>query len=501
MIDNNKDANDFLNSLDDCFITQNVIKPTFQKSLNDYTNVLDLILTESPNRLYSLMHESPIGDVNKGHHVLTFNYSINSISENMLTKEDFNFNAGDYVNMNKYFSEINWSKEFFNLDADQCYNRFLEIYNYACERFIPVFKSKSKRKRAIWMNNELMKLIKLKREMWFKCLNCRFQSIDIVNDYKKIRTLVKEKVKIAVRDYEKDLVLNVKENPKRFYSYINKKIKVKDYIKALIDSSGNVTSDSKCIANILNNYFSSVFTIENRELPVFATRCEQACIDPTFVDDIGNRLNDLDIKKSPGVDRVRPIVLCECSEGLKLPIKIIFEESFITGIIPEMWLNANITAIYKKGDKLEPSNYRPISLTSVVSKIMEKILRDTIINHFSNFIIKEQHGFTKNKNCITNLLETLDLVSQALEESYSVDLAYLDFAKAFDTVPHSRLGLKLERYGIRGDLLRWCMSFLTNRVQRVVHGDSVSDWSRVLSGVPQGSVLGPLMFVIYILMI
>lgn len=157
------------------------------------------------------------------------------------------------VNMNKYFSEINWSKEFFNLDADQCYNRFLEIYNYACERFIPVFKSKSKRKRAIWMNNELMKLIKLKREMWFKCLNCRFQSIDIVNDYKKIRTLVKEKVKIAVRDYEKDLVLNVKENPKRFYSYINKKIKVKDYIKALIDSSGNVTSDSKCIANILNS--------------------------------------------------------------------------------------------------------------------------------------------------------------------------------------------------------------------------------------------------------
>ncbi len=131
---------------------------------------------------------------------------------------------------------------------------------------------------------------------------------------------------------------------------------------------------------------------------------------------------------------------------------------------------------------------------------MESIVRDSIMKHLidNKLISTEQHGFVKNKSCVTNLLETLDLITQALEDGFPIDIIFLDFAKAFDSVPHERLCSKLSAYGINGELLNWCKGFLSNRTQRVVLGKYVSDWKAVLSGVPQGSVLGPLLFVIFI---
>jgi len=131
---------------------------------------------------------------------------------------------------------------------------------------------------------------------------------------------------------------------------------------------------------------------------------------------------------------------------------------------------------------------------------MEKIVKSIITKHLNkeNLIINEQHGFVSNKSCVTNLLETLDLITHALENGYNIDIGFYDFAKAFDSVPHERLKLKLSAYGINGKILNWISAFLSDRVQRVILGGSASEWTRVLSGVPQGSVLGPLLFVIYI---
>ena len=170
------------------------------------------------------------------------------------------------------------------------------------------------------------------------------------------------------------------------------------------------------------------------------------------------------------------------------------------GSVPEDWRVANVTPIFKKGAKGDPGNYRPVSLTSVPCRIMEACLKDNIVDHLSrNKLIKDsQHGFMKKKSCTTNLLHFLEVMTTAHEQQKPMDVVYLDFAKAFDKVPHRRLVEKLKAHSLGGQVLSWIKSWLADLKQRVVPNGQASDWERVQSGVPLGSVLGPLAFVVFI---
>ena len=172
----------------------------------------------------------------------------------------------------------------------------------------------------------------------------------------------------------------------------------------------------------------------------------------------------------------------------------------MSGILPEDWKIGYITPIYKKGNKAKVNNYRPVCLTSVVIKILESIIRDTLSNYLSdnNLLSPNQHGFIPRRSCCTQLLHDLNNWTLSLDEHLSTDVVYFDFSKAFDSVPHTRLILKLQAYGINGQLLNWFKNFLTGRLQCVKINSVLSSWSQVFSGIPQGSVLGPLMFALYI---
>jgi hypothetical protein len=174
--------------------------------------------------------------------------------------------------------------------------------------------------------------------------------------------------------------------------------------------------------------------------------------------------------------------------------------SLTTGELPAVWKSANITPIFKKGKKEVCSNYRPVSLTCILCKILESLIRDVIIKHMKkhNLFSNKQYGFINGRSTILQLLHILDDWTRIIETGDNIDICYMDFQKAFDKVPHRRLLAKVKSYGIDGELLQWITSFLTNRRHRVVINGTASEWHSVTSGIPQGSVLGPLLFVLYI---
>jgi hypothetical protein len=183
-----------------------------------------------------------------------------------------------------------------------------------------------------------------------------------------------------------------------------------------------------------------------------------------------------------------------------VPLLLIYSKSLQEGKVPKDWKRANVSAIFKKDSKELAGNYRPVSLTSNVCKVLESIIKDSIIKHLAdNLLINDsQHGFVKGRSCLTNLLEFLEDVTNSLDKGKPVDVIYLDFQKAFDKVPHKRLLEKVKSLGIEGTVYNWIKDWLNDREQRVILGNAASDWVKVTSGVPQGSVLGPILFLIYI---
>src|SRR3989441_13330468 len=260
----------------------------------------------------------------------------------------------------------------------------------------------------------------------------------------------------------------------------------------LRDNSKQILNSNVENANLLNTYFSSVFTVENlNSVPTpnetFSGNSDQTLTNIYITEEIVlEKLNKINVNKCQGSDQVHPKLLYALGNEIAKPLTMLFKHSLQLGIVPQDWRDANVAPLHKKGSREKPENYRPVSLTSIVGKIFESIIKDSIVAHLDqyNLIVRNQHGFTRGKSCLTNLLDFFEIVTKELDKGNDVDLIYLDFSKAFDKVPYERLFKKLRFHGICGSILNWVKNWLSKRRQRVGIDGEYSEWADVTSGVP-----------------
>jgi hypothetical protein len=318
--------------------------------------------------------------------------------------------------------------------------------------------------------------------------------------------MVKREINKYKQDFDKKMAKNIKSDPKTFYAYIRSKQKTRPTVGPLKREDNSIIDSDNEAATVMNEYFTSVFTQENIDnIPedkiMYHGPEENKLMEIDFSEEaVLYQLNRLKENKAPGPDGLYPKILKEAGAEIVTPLHTIFHRSLNEGQVPQQWRDANITCIHKKGRKSLPTNYRPVSLTSIVCKMLETIIKEHILLHLDQHdLIKDsQHGFLRGKSTLTNLLVYLEDITKHIDYGTPVDVVYLDFAKAFDKVPHTRLIRKLRNHGIDGNILNWIHSWLSGRRQRVIINGQASEYTSVVSGVPQGSVLGPILFILFI---
>ena len=285
---------------------------------------------------------------------------------------------------------------------------------------------------------------------------------------------------------------------KKFWSYIKSTSK-STRIPELVYLNGKTSSDSKTKTDMFNEFFYNQFT-ETSQYDVNISFDTGSNFDIDFnVARVRDIISKLDSNKAQRPDNIHGLIFKKCSRVLAKPLSLIFTVIYNTGLLPEEWKLSNVIPVFKKGDKKDVQNYRPISLTCIAAKVMERVMYDELLCRTQHLIDDRQHGFLKNKSCATNMTTMQDSVSNNLLLDLPTDIICFDFAKAFDTVNHDLLLSKLKfRYNIEGCMLKFFKNFLKNRRQRVFLDNCISNSVEVLSGVPQGSILGPLLFVLFI---
>jgi hypothetical protein len=509
----------FFDTVSDLGFQQFVIDPT----RND--NIIDIVLCNDSLLVLDLYVASPFST--SDHCMISFMLNFSWItdktglrrvkkpcdvddkisSDPRVTSAAINWYKADWAAIKSFLSNVKWEDYIFaSQNVDTCWENFYAVLSFAVSTFVPVKTTVLNDKTVVNKNTKgkvhypkaIRKLISRKNSLWRKYRDKRTKKRKLA--YLESAKRCKSQLEMNALEAENKILSG--GNLGNFYRFVNSKLNSKSGVGPLKNGNEYVTSPSDK-ASLLNDYFCNACTVDNNVLPLFKRRVAEniGLSSISFSHhDIFKILTKLKPSLAGGPDGLPPIFFKTLAQCLAHPLSVFYEYIFSLGALPSVWNTALVTPVFKKGCSSVVANYRPISLTCVACKIFES----TIKAQFQDYLLKHsllntyQHGFVAGHSTCTNLLESLNDWTINLRNKSSTRVAFIDFSHAFDSVCHTKLLLKLSSYGIHGNLHKVIESFLSNRSQRVVIDDVQSRVCPVKSGVPQGSVLGPLLFIVFI---
>jgi hypothetical protein len=419
------------------------------------------------------------------------------------------------INFNKLLSnciEVDWNKLILLQDPDEAINILIQNMQRIINKSYRYPKKKQKKKdnqpRKDWITSGIVNSCKTK-EFLYLCWAKDKSNTSLREEYNKYCKVLNRIIKAAKQNFEKNTVSQCKDS-RKLWNFVNGKIGRTEKKSCNIESlicDGNKVSDKKQIANNFVDYFSNIgnslaskIDINKKSLTKTYDRNPYSIfLVPTDKNEIEKIIRELK-DKAGGVDGISSKVLKCLASIISKPLEHIFNICMYKGMWPNALKAAEIIPIFKSGDRQLVSNYRPISLISNIAKVFENIMNTRLINFLNKheIISDKQFGFVKNRGTCDAISFVTEYIYKNLDKNCPTIVVFLDLAKAFDTVNHTIFLNKLEAYGIRGDVLDLLKNYLTNRMQCVKVNNNISESMNVTIGVPQGTILGPLLFILYI---
>ena len=469
------------------------------------STIIDLFLTANiSNVLLSGVGDPFLGQNLRYHCPIYCVLNFNKTQTPTYTRNIYLYDRGDYQSLSHDLRESDWNA-IKNNDIDVYANNLTEHITGLVNKHIPNKIIKCRKTDPSWLTNNIKRLIRKKKRLYDKFKKTK--NMTELENYKHIRNQVTNEIRKSKSAEIENLSEKLKDTnirPTSWWKTLKSFIKP-DQASSIppLNREGIIYCNDNDKANILNQYFIEQTVIEEENatlpttLPLPAHKFDSITVTP---DDVESTLKTLKLGKAAGPDAINNRILKELADSLSLPLSDIFNYSLSSGKLPSVWKLANVTPIHKKDDPSDVSNYRPISLLSTIGKVLEKIVHKYVFNFFrdNRVITSLQSGFIPGDSTVNQLVDVYNTFCKALDEGKEVRAVFCDISKAFDRVWHRGLLFKLQIAGISGSLLQWFTDYLHNRKQRVVLPGANSDWTSVNSGVPQGSILGPLLFLLYI---